>query len=672
MSRFKFRDFLNEALDDKQRAKVDGWDRGDYSFSDHAFGGKENDVIHIPLKDESSVVVENHIKEHGYKVKDYHKGLATDKYGRDMRLGKVLEKTNAPEWMRKQFQVDLSRKVKPPDDYHVMISRHPHDIAAMSTGQHWTSCMNIDHELNSHYLKSEVKHGTHVAYLVHKDDTEAKAPLARLALKPLHDHANAEGGDKGPGHTILVPEGRVYGHGGDAFNSTVNEWAKKEFPAQEGRVYQKNRFVYNDGGKSTLFKAGEKTKALVLSGGKIPGDTKYNEYRDQVLIGGKFNLDELKTHLDTSKLPSGDLSMLVGNPYNGPKELAHLATLPKVVLGGAKSALLGHRNLPPDTVDDLYKSGKITAEDTFTAGNRYYDKNRTAEVVKAGMSDPRFEHLNTLGTYSLHKHYDEIFSKAPAHIADRHSSRMVEHLSPQNKEKFLATSEHYPDLVTHYLSTSNYDGNADPSDFDKALALKHIAGARDLSSATARYSDIHGILKNDEVSHSIVSRHDYNSHEEANGAWKEERFINGLIRSSEFYKSPMPKTAKALTDHLISNPETAKGLVDNRVRFLSKYPEHMERLSEVPAYHLSIGQHVKEPEATPKTMANLLSNKRGRLSLLYNRNAHLSGDTLQHIWNKLEEEPDPGFSRLENAPVFTHHENLPTHIKVALSGKTSP
>ena len=82
-----------------------------------------------------------------------------------------------------------------PDSLRVVISRDPIDIARMSTGRRWTSCM-AKGDSNYDYVPEEIEAGTLVAYLTDKDDKEIDYPLARVLLKPFHNVK---------GETILVP-----------------------------------------------------------------------------------------------------------------------------------------------------------------------------------------------------------------------------------------------------------------------------------------------------------------------------------------------------------------------------------------------------------------------------------------------------------------------------------
>lgn len=248
--------YLIEALTPKQKAKVDNWEHGDTSFSDHAFESPAHKRTYIELgsnqKGQHEDEITAHLAQHGYTMHSYKDGIAKDKYGRLVKIGKALGKTKG-EHLLDKFTGDPVRQQKSAsnDDHQVVISRHPHDVAGMtSSGHSWinSSCMNFATGQNKHYLPEDVKHGTHVAYLIHKNDTEIKKPLARIALKPFQD---IESGQK-----ILHPESATYGNAPDSFQSTVNSWAAKHFPVDPSKIYKKNPDVYHDTGSRVIASRG--------------------------------------------------------------------------------------------------------------------------------------------------------------------------------------------------------------------------------------------------------------------------------------------------------------------------------------------------------------------------------------------------------------------------------
>lgn len=241
-------DLILEELSDSQKAKVDKWvkpGRRTIDISSHVFpAGHER--MSIPLEDpkdkkvEAPEHIESHLKQHGYEVHDYLNGRVKDKHGREMKLGKALKQSKAPDDLINHFNTDPKRNTaRIHGGLNVVMSRHPYDVAGMSTDRGWTSCMNMDGGCENHHLRRDVHHGTHVAYLVHKDDANIHNPIARIALKPFHSLDGS--------HTVLRPERNTYGSAASSFEHTVNKWASDNFPIKDSHIYRMNKNLYHDG-----------------------------------------------------------------------------------------------------------------------------------------------------------------------------------------------------------------------------------------------------------------------------------------------------------------------------------------------------------------------------------------------------------------------------------------
>lgn len=242
----QYTNFIFEELNPIQKKGVDSWVKKHGStaqdISSH-LPFNDQGRLEIPLEhtEENSAIspeIEQHLNKKGYKP--ISKNLAVDSTGkRQMKIGKLL--ADNPE-LQKQHALSGAKSGSDNKNVKIIISRHPHDVAGMSTDRGWTSCMNMEDkcDLNlskNKYLPQEIKHGTHVAYLVNNDDNDIKKPIARIALKPFH------GVDTG--HTILQPEEKVYGTAPSDFLNTIKKWTKNNFPKQD-LMYQKNKQVYND------------------------------------------------------------------------------------------------------------------------------------------------------------------------------------------------------------------------------------------------------------------------------------------------------------------------------------------------------------------------------------------------------------------------------------------
>ena len=137
-----------------------------------------------------------------------------------------LSRLDNTKWFPTIFIKAYSDNYK--DKLYICISRYPADVAAMSTGQGWSSCQNLDHaetktridyDENNWHVKYDISLGTCVAYLITESNikrSEEKqniptkydkrfekrkyipktslfpllSPMARIAIKPFYNKNN--------------------------------------------------------------------------------------------------------------------------------------------------------------------------------------------------------------------------------------------------------------------------------------------------------------------------------------------------------------------------------------------------------------------------------------------------------------------------------------------------
>jgi len=247
----KYYQQLFEALDLHQTATVDYWSKlhdggAGKKISEHVMKGE--DTIYLPLKskeDHTGVIpsdIHSHLENHGFTIPSFHEyraGYAVDKHGRMTSIGKALGRTKAAPELKQKFDNDPSRQTRS-ESLSVAITHNPHHVAGMSTDRGWTSCMHMYDGCNTNYLEKDIQHGTHTAYLIHKDDKNIENPIARLNLKPHNNET---------GHTILRPDKNIYGSGTDQFHNTVKEWSETHFPMKTG-TYRPHDDIYEEAGNS--------------------------------------------------------------------------------------------------------------------------------------------------------------------------------------------------------------------------------------------------------------------------------------------------------------------------------------------------------------------------------------------------------------------------------------
>ena len=228
------RTMLKEALKPSEyRSFVKNWDKGRYKdiFTNPKYEHDRNGYrVFIPIEWESALlnriknsyaydIVERELEKIGYDVEDYIKGLAVMKNNRNrkVKIGKLL-KDKGPVYMH--FMNDENRQ-STQREHEVVISRHPYDIAGMSTDRGWTSCMNLKDGSRRRYVPMDVKYGTVIAYAIRKGDRNIQNPVARVLIKPFLEVTD----DKSKEPSVFFGiENNVYGEEPPGFVDSVNDW----------------------------------------------------------------------------------------------------------------------------------------------------------------------------------------------------------------------------------------------------------------------------------------------------------------------------------------------------------------------------------------------------------------------------------------------------------------
>lgn len=253
---------------------------------------KGQDRIYIPINisksdfnnqsirqsDELKKEVKAVLLKGGYRILNWGEGICKDKKGRRMEITHALAELGDVETKRKytDFLMDQysSYPVNPKrNKFLVVISRNPHDLATMSTGRHWGSCISLkldvkdtpegrrvkdlrgtgehddrgneikqwvdvpqEDEYNYKRLKTEILEGGLVAYLTTSEDKELRKPLARLHLPRYEDVVS--------GKTFLYckqDQQLIYGKRQlEFFVKVVENWLKeKQGEGHQGRFDKK-------------------------------------------------------------------------------------------------------------------------------------------------------------------------------------------------------------------------------------------------------------------------------------------------------------------------------------------------------------------------------------------------------------------------------------------------
>ncbi len=191
----------------------------------------------------------------GWEVskENYRRGYA-EKGGRTAKIGKLLrnlhktelksnDESKLPEINRKYneltsiFMGSEYRKIKNTSNLVIVISQNPHDVAKMSTGRDWTSCMNISTGTRRDEIFCEVEEGGLIAYLTKKEDEDIEEPLARVLIRRFSSSKNK---------SIAMVENQVYGNAPGSFLEQVKDWVESKQGKIETGTYSMRGMNWSD------------------------------------------------------------------------------------------------------------------------------------------------------------------------------------------------------------------------------------------------------------------------------------------------------------------------------------------------------------------------------------------------------------------------------------------
>lgn len=331
---------ITEELTPEQKQSVDSWtnriDPKIKSLHDKVFG-QGVDRISIPYDSskEESITSSNyesvpeihnvrHIHHHeviknitrlGYRTSDYVAGFAShmDTPDKKVKISKILETTGVGKQItnfmsKPTYEVDENgaylkdkrgEKIvkRPPTpmtlsqvyaadpvraaskkEKQIIITRNPYDVAGMSTGRGWRSCMHMVDGGNRHYLPNDIHNGTLTAYVATVDDNNLKSPIGRINLKRFDSRKD--------GSSIFRQENASYGTIPTNMKKVVKEWAEKNYQPSSG-VYLKHSSLYNDDGNAIRIE-----KPELLSGHEVFNAS--NERAENILRSHQRMIDNME------------------------------------------------------------------------------------------------------------------------------------------------------------------------------------------------------------------------------------------------------------------------------------------------------------------------------------------------------------------------------------------
>jgi len=272
------------------------------------------------------VSVQKELEGNDWQIVDYRKGLAA-KGNRQMRIGKILNSLRQqaitelqqqyqtllqdPDPVKQQIftnqlQTELESTNKYYDEvintfvnsayraqqgaveFYVVISQNPHDVAQMSTGRQWTSCMELGEGEHYDDVFCEVAGGGLIAYLIRANDREIEDPLARIHIRRF---------DNREGQAVAVPEQSIYGNEIQGFAETVQSWLNERQGIVAPGAYERQGGQYSDTFGKT-FLAAPTTQEDVISWLRGQGkDAQYSTWTVEDLLYDEFKQNNINAEI---------------------------------------------------------------------------------------------------------------------------------------------------------------------------------------------------------------------------------------------------------------------------------------------------------------------------------------------------------------------------------------
>ena len=292
---------LREAFSLKQ-ARKKGLSRkysGAYNDSlNEVFDGKDRLIYPITIKHalKDSHPILKTIREFLYQkgfdnigTEEYLSGIIK-KDKQQFKIGRILQKakdeiiydfdssnTIKGDKLLELYKTDPLRTSKT-EDYYVVISRHPYDVAGSSTDRSWTSCIDLgtprinykgkapNEGANRKYIQQDISEGTLVAYVVPLNELmpngkiTLRRPISRILMKP-HDS------DVGKIYTVGAMYGNKYPEFGDMMKEFVAKKLNTKLKGGEKTYFNPKLYNYasEDQPVGFEFKQGNKLSVEVLT-----------------------------------------------------------------------------------------------------------------------------------------------------------------------------------------------------------------------------------------------------------------------------------------------------------------------------------------------------------------------------------------------------------------------
>lgn len=281
-------------------------------------------------------------------LSDYKEGIAFDKNGKSIKIGKLIVKvmnTTSPSEEQIKYYKDLLssyekdkiRAKVSTSKLYMVISKAKYDIAGMSTGRGWTSCMSLNGGSNRQYVSCDVREGSIISYLVSKTDMNIQNPISRINIKPFINK-------KDDSDIVYIPEDAIYGIPVKGFYESLTKMFRNIQPDSIG-IFKLHDELVSDSDETVVF--GNFGDTIDNNNAKDLIDRRYS----RVFID---NLDNIKYIKDINITEVEDIDIRYCN---------NLKTIDNIKCKGDIS--IGHnKNLT--TIKDVFSEKSITLNSLYS------------------------------------------------------------------------------------------------------------------------------------------------------------------------------------------------------------------------------------------------------------------------------------------------------------------
>lgn len=435
--------------------------------------------IHIPLTADTQGDIKQHLEKRGFEISNYAKGTAKDKHGREVSIGSVLKspKTAAPEHMTKGFDNDDRSSTYTKDTHHILYSNIPAIVGSAASGGKIKSCRSLTPSgrfttygggaAAAKKIPDEIEAASHIAFLMPNGKTDTKHAEARIMVNRYNTY-NKNGEIE---HSVLAPEKKVYSVSGgthSSFHSSLDKFIREKYPMKEGRVYNQDPAVYDDGQKVVFNTSPKSVK--------------------QILLGKEARYQDKEEAIKSVKLPANTITSVLNEPQTDEN---------RQNLRYAHGLIAKHQKLSDSHFDHLLANGHIEP----LSENKSLSKGQVKKIAAyshtpVSSGDTEFDNVvNKSGDDSVTKAHVNIIRKHPDKLGsdDIHSildtnanheeelkkgGVKVDHAGPisalatnMNFNLSKLTPEHIAKIKKSINPTSTYLTGESDDDFDDRTIL---------------------------------------------------------------------------------------------------------------------------------------------------------------------------------------------------------